>query len=219
MSVRTPNPPIVTQTSNPRTTQQDTSNRTKYSETTDRMSSNIGYIWPKDPQPGNPRRWSRWKRFTDVLTGKGPDMYVGRIGPRTDQHHHREYNSDQHTEVVPYSGAREQRSRTGWWLWEKDHLRDCRILHCTECYRIREKEKRDNILRWARRRPEERYDFRTRRYQVPDEGTWSAVVYCDERQHRVPRRYWDRYGREYPAEVWHDFVHGAHEDRYPEIRY
>ncbi|KAJ5389504.1 uncharacterized protein N7496_000572 [Penicillium cataractarum] len=39
-----------------------------------------GWIWPKDPRPGNPTRWSRLKRFSDVLTGKGPDIYVGTIG-------------------------------------------------------------------------------------------------------------------------------------------
>jgi hypothetical protein len=39
-----------------------------------------GWIWPKDPRPGNPTRWSCFKRFSDVLTGKGPDIYVGTIG-------------------------------------------------------------------------------------------------------------------------------------------
>ncbi|KAJ5890847.1 uncharacterized protein N7473_007075 [Penicillium subrubescens] len=42
----------------------------------------VGWIWPKDPRPGNPTRWSRFKRFSDVLTGKGPDIYVGTIGKR-----------------------------------------------------------------------------------------------------------------------------------------
>ena len=42
----------------------------------------IGWIWPKDPRPGNPSRWPRLWRFSDVLTGKGPDIYVGAIGKR-----------------------------------------------------------------------------------------------------------------------------------------
>ncbi|KAJ6168388.1 hypothetical protein N7497_001231 [Penicillium chrysogenum] len=43
------------------------------------MPSQLGWIWPKDPRPGNPQRWPRRWRFFDVLTGKGPDIYVGRI--------------------------------------------------------------------------------------------------------------------------------------------
>lgn len=42
----------------------------------------VGWIWPKDPRPGNPTRWPRLWRFSDVLTGKGPDIYIGAIGKR-----------------------------------------------------------------------------------------------------------------------------------------
>ncbi|KAL4875456.1 hypothetical protein BJY04DRAFT_224013 [Aspergillus karnatakaensis] len=46
------------------------------------MPADIGFIWPKDPRPGNPRKWSKLWRLADVLKGKGPDIFVGRIGPR-----------------------------------------------------------------------------------------------------------------------------------------
>lgn len=39
----------------------------------------IGWIWPKDPQSGNPLKWPMGRRLKDVLTNKGPDMFIGRI--------------------------------------------------------------------------------------------------------------------------------------------
>lgn len=42
----------------------------------------LGWIWPKDPRPGNKYHWPRRWRFFDVLTNKGPDIYVGVIGTR-----------------------------------------------------------------------------------------------------------------------------------------
>lgn len=172
-----------------------------------KMSSDIGYIWPKDPRPGNPSRWSPWQRFTDVMTGKGPDIYVGRIRPRASHHDH---GHTVHRGGDLWGGRDwERRSRTGWLLWENDHAKCCTRPHCPDCYYVRKREKRDNLLFGARRDLEERYDFRTRRYQVPDEGTWSRVEYCDERRHTIPLCYWDRYGRPYPAAHQHDRVYGG----------
>ncbi|KAL5041664.1 hypothetical protein BDW71DRAFT_163174 [Aspergillus fruticulosus] len=99
-----------------------------------------------------------------------------------------------------------------WTLWHKDHLKSCRKTHCDECRRIRVQDEKDNFFRGARRHPEERYDFRTRRYTVPDMGTWSGKAHCDDPLHAVPRLYWDRYGRAYPANLYHDLIEGAHED-------
>ncbi|OJJ06782.1 hypothetical protein ASPVEDRAFT_335867 [Aspergillus versicolor CBS 583.65] len=172
-----------------------------------KMSSDIGYIWPKDPRPGNPSRWSPWQRFTDVMTGKGPDIYVGRIRPRASHHDH---GHTLHRGGNLWGGRDwERRSRTGWSLWDNDHVKCCTKPHCPDCYYVRKREKRDNLLFGARRDLEERYDFRTRRYQVPDEGTWSRVEYCDERRHTIPLCYWDRYGRPYPAAHQHDGVYGG----------
>ncbi|KAJ5090583.1 hypothetical protein N7532_009267 [Penicillium argentinense] len=41
----------------------------------------LGWIWPKDPRPGNPSTWPRRWRLFDVLRNKGPDIYVGVIRP------------------------------------------------------------------------------------------------------------------------------------------
>ncbi|KAL6238529.1 hypothetical protein BDW75DRAFT_237415 [Aspergillus navahoensis] len=203
-------------------------------------------IWPKDPRPGNPRRWPWWWRWKDVLTGKGPDIYVERVRPQSSRSY-RSYRSPntEHSRCrrdhswerkgvhfdlgdrargrstsrspgrLPGEGGGEWARRyrkPEWTLWHKDHMKWCRETRCDECRRIRAQDEKDNFFRGARRHPEERYDFRTRRYTVPDMGTWSGKVHCDDSLHAVPRLYWDRYGRAYPANLYHDLIEGAHED-------
>jgi hypothetical protein len=146
-------------------------------------STTLGWIWPKDPRPGNPSRWPRRWRLFDVLTNRGPDIYIGKINSRSES------------------------ERINWSGWE------CREGCC--CAGGDE-----TPFPWARRGASERYDFRRRRYVVPDHGTWCGVEYCDEeldkgrgrsrRVHVIPRRYWDWRGVEYPAGYWHDVVHGVH---------
>ena|SRR2546423_2992524 len=38
-----------------------------------------GWIWPSDRRPGQSWKCNRWSSFKDVLTGKGPDIFVGRL--------------------------------------------------------------------------------------------------------------------------------------------
>ncbi|KAJ5498258.1 hypothetical protein N7453_007309 [Penicillium expansum] len=70
------------------------------------MPSQLGWIWPKDPRPGNPKHWPRRWRIFDVLTSKGPDIYVGRI----DQPKNKTRNSPSR----PQSGT----TRQEWSRWE-----------------------------------------------------------------------------------------------------
>ncbi|KAL3475240.1 hypothetical protein BJX99DRAFT_259534 [Aspergillus californicus] len=51
-------------------------------------TTTVGWIWPKDPRPGKPHRWSRLWRLSDVVMGKGPNIYVGSIrnAPRPTRH-------------------------------------------------------------------------------------------------------------------------------------
>lgn len=149
----------------------------------------LGWIWPKDPRPGNPSRWPRRWRLFDVLTNKGPDIYVGVINKKKDP-------------AKENNGKGKAKSKTDWARWNGELDPD------------------DTPIPWARRDASVRYDFRRRKYQVPDQGTWSRVEYCDGwrkegrfgrmERHFVPRRYWDRNGDEYPACYWHDAVYGAH---------
>lgn len=144
-----------------------------------RQNQTIGWIWPKDPRPGNKHHWPRRWRFLDVVTNKGPDIYVGVIGNKTPK-------------------APRPDLQTNWARWDGDPGEEAR-------------------LPWARRGAE-KYDFRRRKYVTPDRATWSWVNYCSgvpgEGTHRVPRRYWDCEGKEYPSRQWHDVVHGAHGDRF-----
>ncbi|KAL2866902.1 uncharacterized protein BJX67DRAFT_120069 [Aspergillus lucknowensis] len=166
---------------------------------TRRSRSTAGWIWPKDPKPGNPIRWSRWDRFSDVIKGKGPDIYVGRIYPRTQQ----DYDLG---EIRRYGWEAEP----CWTLWGREHLDTCDAEHCDDCTKYRQQERRDERIKGLARAMEERYDFRMRKYRVPDEGTWSSVRYCGIRGHTVPRAYRDMVGQWYPADYWHDVVHYPH---------
>ncbi|KAL4932367.1 uncharacterized protein BDV17DRAFT_195138 [Aspergillus undulatus] len=115
-------------------------------------------------------------------------------------------------------GSPNQTQQTGrdWTLWNREHLKDCRKRKCDECERLRAQEKRDNVFCWVRRDPDERYDFRTRKYAVPDKETWRKVEYCDNWEHVNPTRYWDRYGSEWvPAGLQHDKFYEPHEKQKP----
>lgn len=152
----------------------------------------LGWIWPKDPRPGNPSHWPRRWRFFDVLRNKGPDIYVGVVRP------------------AKTTNTKSQPSlRTNWSRWEEEEIDEFDSPFC-----------------WARRGHAERYDFRRRKYVVPDQGTWSRVEYCDgvkrergkwvlgnkEEVHLIPRRFWDKDGQLYPASEWHDAFYGEHRD-------
>ncbi|KAJ0422619.1 hypothetical protein BJY00DRAFT_310989 [Aspergillus carlsbadensis] len=170
-------------------------------------TSDIGYIWPKDPRPGNPGRWSRGSRLSDVLTGKGPDMYVGRIGVRP-----REEVSGKTPVAKKATDRYRWDSEKYWSLWGHEHELHCREDYCDDCDRIEGQRVRDNRITNARRGSSERYDFRMRKYREPDVGTWSGVRFCGVRAHTVPREYRDIQGRSYPGNQWHNSVHGAHTD-------
>ncbi|OJJ46571.1 hypothetical protein ASPZODRAFT_1973775 [Penicilliopsis zonata CBS 506.65] len=149
----------------------------------------LGWIWPKDPRPGNPTHWPRRWRVLDIITGRGPGIFIGRIE----------------------SNAPKMEEWSGWMKKKTGRRQDDLIggqQHCAE-RRRRDKSKSPST---------ERYDFRQRRYRVPDKSSWSGVQYCDGSsrrggRHLIPRRFWDWRGEEYPAEYWHDVVYGAHSDQ------
>jgi hypothetical protein len=157
----------------------------------------LGWIWPKDPRPGNPQSWPRRWRFFDILANKGPDIYVGEI------------NQPKGKNKEPSRKAKSRPTREEWSRWSINP-QDPNAAY--------------SPFPWVRRGAGERYDFRTRKYHVPDHGTWSAVEYCNGRRatkgdwigkeavHFIPRRYRDRNGVEYPAEFWHDSIYGRHAD-------
>ncbi|KAJ5309044.1 hypothetical protein N7508_004423 [Penicillium antarcticum] len=176
-------------------------------------SPQLGWIWPKDPRPGNPRKWPKCWRLLDVLQGKGPDIYVGVTkGPqfksKSSPNEQGNETNDPHSHS--HSQSKTAPSREEWTRWGIDPKNE------------EEEAAKYSPLPWVKRKPGERYDFRTRTYTVPNRATWRQVEFCNgsrkgkwyERPevHRVPRRYWDPNGELYPAENWHDNIYGPHED-------
>ena len=151
-----------------------------------------GFIWPKDPQPGNPKHWPRRWRWRDILLNKGPDIYIGRIDvPISTQ------NSPHWSGWPDGNGGKSQNQQ-------------------------------------QQRAPEEKYDFRRRKYCRPDDDSWSGVAYCHrsccensakgdasgggKKKHIIPHVYFDKNGVAFPAHLWHDYVYSQpspheHEDK------
>ncbi|KAK2740206.1 hypothetical protein FQN57_006217 [Myotisia sp. PD_48] len=130
----------------------------------------IGFIWPRDPQPGNPTKWPFGKRIMDVLRNRGPDMFIG-----------------------PLDGPRVGPSRARWSRWADvypaDDAEDDLLPPLFRC--------------WDRK--QQRYDFRTRKYKIPDMNTWSYVQYPNDDGFgdiRIPIAIWDQMGIQYPVEPW-----------------
>lgn len=152
------------------------------------MPSKLGLIWPKDPRRGNPTRWPRIWRLKDVFKNRRPDIFVGRIDKKAPD-------------------------ETNWSRWPRHEVPGaCTGAACDGsaecCYRDDDAENQvDTPFSWARRAPEVRYDFRTRRYQVPDAGTWSKVQHCGDERHVVPLRFWDRDGAACSADRSHCLVY------------
>lgn len=121
-------------------------------------------VWPRDKKQKGAHSWSRWK---DVLTGKGPDMWISRrdsFGPH----------------------------RPVWSGWKSPHFRP--LIWDNLGYRYR----KDNALEplpWAKRPSWQKYDFRARKYQRPQPGTWSDVKWNDNP--RFPLYTRDRNGFEF----------------------
>ncbi|PGH27074.1 hypothetical protein AJ80_01260 [Polytolypa hystricis UAMH7299] len=108
------------------------------------MPRTRGWIWPKDPRPGNFAKWKRGSRLRDILTNKGPDIFVGTL--------------DGHIPVP---------RRPRWSRWQD-------VLG----YDGDGSEEKRESMPWARRR-NQRYNFRTRRYEEPNMRMWSDVEYFD----------------------------------------
>ncbi|KAJ6084277.1 hypothetical protein N7486_011077 [Penicillium sp. IBT 16267x] len=213
------------------------------------QSQTLGWIWPKDPRPGNPSSWPRRWRFHDVLTNKGPDIYVGVIGEKTKSSSSRSGSRSSSLargltpSTTPSTRSKQSPQRTNWDRWEEiippestnstssassSSWATTSISTSTSTSgegSSKSKSKPKIEVPWARRDVDERYDYRQRKYTVPDLGTWSRVEYCTARgkggwvrpkkgteKHYVPRRYWDQNGNEYPANYWHDIIYGEHDD-------
>lgn len=196
------------------------------------MPDTYGWIWPKDPRPGNPKHWPRRWRLFDILTNRGPDIFVGRIrsgakNRSADIDGRMKVNKRGVVAIGSQTASRCESTETQptcWSRWEYDctddddsHIHPA-LRNKTKPKPKKERTESKSPFPWARRDSAERYDFRTKRYCIPDSGTWSRVQYCSgvsggglwREKHVVPMRYWDRNGHAYPAGYWHDIMYGRH---------
>ena len=103
---------------------------------------NYAWIWPNDRNRGT------WGRFTDIMTGKGPDMYIAMNPNRK-------------------SGAADGPSRKRWTNYPDFEQDKRQALLDVANYK--------GHLPGGYRFPDSRYDFRTRRYRRPYAGMWGDV--------------------------------------------
>lgn len=122
-------------------------------------------VWPRDKKQKGAHDSSRWK---DVLTGKGPDMW---ISGRDSDGPHRPVWTGWQSPPWPRHGQR-------WDNLGYNYRRDDEMVP----------------LPWARRPRWERYDFKERRYRMPRAGTWSDVKWNNDA--RFELYYRDRFGNE-----------------------
>ncbi|KAL2218111.1 hypothetical protein M432DRAFT_591315 [Thermoascus aurantiacus ATCC 26904] len=147
-----------------------------------------GWIWPKDPRPGNPPRWPRRWRLFDVLTNKGPDIFVGTIDSPSATPHTPRWSRWQDVYGQPNDGDEETLSP---FFWADRGLK--RYDFRTRTYQIPDRGT------WSR-------------VEYCDGGRDGALGRKGDMVHEIPLRYWDWTGNEYPAWMWHDRIYGAHDD-------
>ncbi|KAI4243153.1 MAG: hypothetical protein LQ352_007096 [Teloschistes flavicans] len=136
-------------------------------------------VWPRDKKQKGPHTWDRWK---DLFSGKGPDMWVGRQGdngPNRNAWSHWGYGGEQLPDNLGYRDERDGgvAGPDGWHSW------------------------------MGNRSVEEKYDFKTRRYQKPHDTVWSDVKWDRKGQNWLYVR--SRFGGKHTrAEIWHRMTDG-----------
>lgn len=116
---------------------------------------NLQMVWPRDKKQKGAKNWSRFK---DVLTGKGPDMWIA--------------NRDSYGPHRPVW--------TGWETPGDYDVTDRTWGNLGYMYR------KDNTMLpfpGAHRDRKEKYDFKSRRYREPRIGVWSDVKWSNHEPH------------------------------------
>lgn len=143
------------------------SRRPKMHPATWKQNKKLQMVWPRDKKQKGAHTWDR---LADILTGKGPDMWVSR-----------QYSRQPHRPVW-----------SGWTT--KGYYPENTLAWDNLGYPYR----KDNTVpppKWARRGSEDRYDFKSRRYRRPRAGIWSDVKWSNQEPH-VPLYHRDRNGVE-----------------------
>ncbi|KAF2828355.1 hypothetical protein CC86DRAFT_192265 [Ophiobolus disseminans] len=138
-----------------------------------KLKSSYAFIWPKDG-----RMDSKLGRFKDILKNRGPDIYLTKNAHRLD-----------------YMANRPTRERWGGWT----HLDD------RDSYNSLNSKK---FAPWVQhewlggREPGYTYDFRTRKYGVPNRRTWSDAQWPDSKKAKWPEAIRDVYGDSWQDRHW-----------------
>ena len=123
--------------------------------------SRRAFIWPKDPRPGRHYRRGAAGRWKDVLTGKGPDIFIGR-----------EWNAENPSKQI-------------WSNWKSLEAYANPFGREAEDWYDRNPKA---LLGGKRTEP---YDFKTRKYKRWSPGVWSDVAYTCLPEERQPMWYRD----------------------------
>ncbi|KAL6718417.1 hypothetical protein ACLMJK_004506 [Lecanora helva] len=114
-----------------------------------REKKKLQWVWPRD-EPQLDGHWGYWDRLKDVLTNKGPDIWVAE--QHSDEPHH-----------PTWTGWADP----NWPRWTAQQNRGYPFHNTQSFYHP------------ARRADWEKYDHRTRRYQMAHPNAWKDVVRSD----------------------------------------
>jgi hypothetical protein len=151
----------------------------------------LGWIWPKDQRPGKPSHWPRRWRLRDILTNKGPDIYVGVIGKNKSSGLGTGSGTNWHrwTNDITNAGETDENDTPIPWARRGPGVR----------YDFRQRKYQfPDLATWSK------VDYCT--------GARTRGLFSRPEVHFVPRRFWDKNGNEYPCHGWHDWQHGHHPD-------
>ena len=132
-----------------------------------------GWIWPRDTRPGESWRRNRWLTFKDVLTGKGPDIFVG---------------------SVDKDPKRPSRARwSNWGYVFGDTPPDG--ISFNQIHPIFGADRTNQVYDFRSRR--------WRHYKGPDPGMWSDRRRCPNKYAKVPLGFRDAAGQRYDSSDLH----------------
>lgn len=124
-----------------------------------RQDNRWQFVWPNDKHRG---LWGRWK---DILTNKGPDIFVA------EQHTHQPEKPIWSNWKTPGHQYPDD-PRPRWDNYGKPFRQDKEFTGFFGC---------------QRRDPDSKYDYATRRYRRPDDNVWSDAEWSSTKPRRPYR--------------------------------
>ena len=136
-----------------------------------RQDNRWQFVWPNDKPRGT---WGRWK---DILTNKGPDIFIAEQNTREPE---RPIWSNWKTRGHQHPDNYDPR-------WDNDGKP------------FRQDQEFAGVFDFQRRDPDMKYDFATRRYRRPNDHVWSGVRWSKSKP-RGPTEVRDANGSWHPLD-------------------